>query len=466
MENMCKGSTAWGSLNNVHDNEAVFCNLNKRDISIELNSLNSTGNQNLIVHKLSFNIDRTLAVKNGKFWVRGNYIDIKEISTEWKENVLWATAQEELGDFTNLFNKIRPLSQSIYIPSFRNVINIGGQGKYFDIEIGTEFVKNWRIWKTGNNPRQQRKIQEVNRDIKEIFGFNSLEINDSADGSTLILNINEKSYRLNEIGSGIAQFIVVLVNTKMLEPTFILIDEPELNLHPSLQLKFLMTLGSYAKEGVLFATHSIGLTRSVSERIYSIVKDGNDRAIIHEFDQTPTLSEFLGELSFSGFKDLGFEKILLVEGVNDIKTVQQFLRKLEKDTKIVPLPLGGSQMINASREHELSEILRISDNISALIDSERNAEEQPLSKDRQAFVNICNKLNIDICVLERRSIENYLTQEAIQKIKGASYSALEQYQKLEELNPGWGKAENWRIAKEMSFEEISNTDLGKFLNNL
>jgi predicted ATPase len=82
--------------------------------------------------------------------------------------------------------------------------------------------------------------------------------------------IDGRSYRLNNLGAGLAQFIVVLGNAAVLRPNFILIDEPELNLHPTLQLDFLTTLGSFAKNGVFFATHSYGLSRSSAELIYSV----------------------------------------------------------------------------------------------------------------------------------------------------------------------------------------------------
>ena len=68
----------------------------------------------------------------------------------------------------------------------------------------------------------------------------------------------------------------------------------------------------------------------------------------------PRLSEFLGELSFSGYKELGFDKILLVEGPTDVTTVQEFLRILQKDHMVVLLPLCGSSLINASAEPQLS----------------------------------------------------------------------------------------------------------------
>lgn len=245
-----------------------------------------------------------------------------------------------------------------------------------------------------------------------------------------------------------------------------LIDEPELNLHPSLQLDFLTTLGSYAREGVLLATHSIGLARAVAERVYSVRKVADGESELTDYESTPRLSEFLGELSFSGYRELGFDKVLLVEGRTDVKTIQQFLRLYRKEHQVVILSLGGSQLINEVSEAELNEIKRITENVFILIDSERDEPGKPLDPRREAFVELCRRAGIQCNVLERRAVENYLSDQAVKRIKGEKYRALGPYEKLKEILPGWAKAENWRIAREMTADELKDTDLGNFLASL
>src|SRR2546428_7327540 len=48
-----------------------------------------------------------------------------------------------------------------------------------------------------------------------------------------------------------------------------------------------------------------------------------------------TLFRSVGEMSFSSFKEMGFDTILLVEGVTEVKAIQQFLRALKKDHQVV-----------------------------------------------------------------------------------------------------------------------------------
>lgn len=367
-------------------------------------------------------------------------------------------------DYAEFFSLMRQLSNSIYIGAFRNAINSGGS-RYYDLSIGTEFINTWHEWKTGENKAAAFAIERVTEDIRKIFDFERLEINAASRLNTLQVSINGKPYKLRELGSGLSQFILVFGSVAFRKPDYIFIDEPELNLHPSLQVDFLTSLASYAQEGVVLATHSIGLARTVGDRIYSLQRRG-DQIRCKPFEQTPDYAEFLGEMSFSSFKELGFDQILLVEGSHDIKTVQQFLRMIDKDHKIVILPLGGDQLAKGNMEAELGELTRITPNVAALVDSEREGEGTLPAKRRQEFEASCKKLGFRVCLTKLRAIENYFTDAAVKSVKGDKYSALKPYQKLEDALLPWGKNENWRIARSMNWEVVRKTDVGEFLSAL
>ncbi len=296
--------------------------------------------------------------------------------------------------------------------------------------------------------------------IRRIFGYEHLEINAWLDNQTLQVIIDKRTYKLSELGSGIAQFIVVLANIAMARPSYILIDEPELNLHSSLQTDFLASIASYATEGVLFATHNVGLALSCADRIYSVRRtQSTSRVSIYE--QTPRLSEFLGELGYAAYSDLGFDKVLLVEGPSEVKVIGRWLRLYGLSHKVVLLHLGGSSSINGHSDVELQEIKRISSNVFALIDSERKQAGAPLEPAREAFLTTCRAAGIQCFVTNRRATENYFTERAIQNILGSKFRALKEFEALRELTPRWRKSENWRIAAEMTLDEITSTDINE-----
>ena len=454
-------------MHSVFDKNEVFNNTNKRNLEFYLHFPNARSGK--AVERLVLEISRQEEPTfSGIIHAHGRAIEPLKNGRDRCELYQNEVLKHPSGNIETgeLLQVLSDLHESIYIGSFRNVINVGGVQDYFDISVGNRFVDAWRQFKSGETKSHNEAAHAVTEDIKNIFHLQHLEINPSGDGSTLQMLINGKSYRLDEVGSGLAQFIIVLINVAIKEPPFVLIDEPELNLHPSLQLDFLTTLGSYAKKGVIFATHSVGLARSAADQIYSFKKVEEGKCEVRLLEDTLRLPQFLGELSFSGYTDLGFVKILLVEGPTDIKTIQQFLRKYGKDHKIVLLHLGGSGMINGNREAELQEIKRISANVAALIDSERTTESQALSEDRQGFVDVCNRLEFQCKVLDHRATENYLSDRAVKLVKGEEYSALEPFQDRRDAQHGWSKSENWRIAREMTPEELDATDLGDFLKKL
>ena len=308
-------------------------------------------------------------------------------------------------------------------------------------------------------------INKVTEDIRRLFDFKRLEINKSTPLGTLMVNIDGQTYRLAELGSGLAQFIMVLGNAATSSPSLILIDEPEINLHPALQVDFLLALGQYAKNGVMFSTHSIGLARSVAERIFSIQKiDGT--AVLRPFEGTPNYLEFMGELSFSAFKELGCSRLLLVEGVNEVKMMQQLLRLVNKEHETVILPLGGDALASGDREMELMELTRLSSNIVAIVDSERKSESDPPLKARQDFAATCDKIGIDVCITERRAIENYFSDNAVKECLGKSFEALGHFDLLRESKNPWRKNDNWKIARYMKMDDLNGTDLQAFLKRI
>lgn len=470
LSNAMQGSLqSFNFAKSVLDPAEVFSNVNNRDIKIEFRfvaSADSAPVDGQIPDRVVVTVPRGTNTWRVQVHWEGRPIDPatdSKLRIKGTQLLLGGSPVAQLSDFLG-WCKI--LASTLYIGPFRNAINVGTNASYFDINVGQAFIKQWRGYKTGNVRRENEAAYRLTEDIRHIFGFKELEINPSDDDQTLQVFINGKSYKLPELGSGLTQFILVLVNAAVQQPSVVLIDEPELNLHPSLQLDFLTTLTSYSSHGILFATHSIGLARAGAERVYSVHKIGEGVSEVNPLEATPRLSEFLGELSFSDYKELGFNQVLLVEGATDVKTIQQFLRQIGKEHEIVLLPLGGSQLINKSSEAQLQEIKRISGKVAAIIDSERISEGAPLARDRKGFFTTCQGAKIKCLVLERRAIENYFTDEAVKKVKGEKYQALEPYQLLSAVSPSWGKAENWRIAREMSLDDLEGTDLGKFLRSL
>ena len=450
----------------LYDQEEIYTDFNDRPLEIEFkfNIENIAENDQvntfkLISNRVNWRIE--LYCGHNNKLINSNQIRHFTIT---RNNFLINKQENHTIDCSPLISFLKDVTNSMYIGAFRNAIT-EGSADYYDLKIGSTFIQQWNDWKTGGSKFQNRQATNIQKDLEKLFGFKSLEINASIPLKTLQVIIDGQPYKLRELGAGISQFIVVLGNIAIKNPAYLFIDEPEQNLHPALQLTFLTTIGSYIKHSVYFSTHSIGLARSSSENIYSFHKSDN-KTIVSKLEQQSSYSQLLGELSYSTYKELGYESILFVEGVTDIKVILQFLRKLKKDHKVILLSLDGNTLADASREFELSELQRLSNNINILIDSERTSKDSDPPTNRVEFNQKCLDLGYNICMLELRATENYFTDAAIKSVLGPKFNALENYQKLNDIQPSWSKSDNWKIASEMHLDDFINTDLGKFLSSI
>ncbi|RRQ21916.1 hypothetical protein D6C00_08120 [Thiohalobacter thiocyanaticus] len=462
---LLSGQTRPASLLGVPDPSAVLCDRNQRPMTVRIDTRREGNKEAISSIELKFDRDNVGAFSATAF--TGPRRDaLPHSKAKRKAEHHFAVSNREVQN-ESFAEQAEILRDSLYIGPFRNILN-QGQANYYDLNVGTSFVQTWDNWKNGHNREHNRAIKEVENAIAHLFGFSSLEINPSPDNNELRVFVDNHPFSLHEQGAGLSQFIVTFGAAATRRPSLILIDEPELNLHPSLQVDFLTTLSTFASEGVVLSTHSIGLARSVADSIYSVRREGN-RSIVRLYDETPNLQEFAGELGFSAFRELGYDRILLVEGPTDVRTVQQILRMLNKDHKIVVFPLLGHAFASGDHSNALEELNRIApaDKIAALVDSERECEGGEPDPKRKAFSDACNSAGFySVLVTERRAIENYFSSRAIKQGVGEQYEALGPYEALGKSSNKWSKKLNWKIAHAMEINDLKGTDLLGFLESL
>jgi predicted ATP-dependent endonuclease of OLD family len=142
-------------------------------------------------------------------------------------------------DLTPVQTLFRELANTVNVGSYRSVSQLSPSGDYFDMQVGQAFVSRWNTMKTGNDSRETDAAVAVERQIQHLFNFRHFQINAVEDRSSLQIIIDDWSYKIEEVGSGLAQLIISLAHAAMKRPRYVLIDEPESNLHASMQLSFI-----------------------------------------------------------------------------------------------------------------------------------------------------------------------------------------------------------------------------------
>jgi ABC-type cobalamin/Fe3+-siderophores transport system ATPase subunit len=128
------------------------------------------------------------------------------------------------------------------------------------------------------------KTEEWNIDLKECFKFES--------GVVFI-----KDNKAIEISSGQRLFCYIVVNVvgQIRKDSLVVIDEPELFLHPALEIEFIELLKKVLKaftSKAILATHSLAITREVPAKCVHVYRKQNDKVEV----EYPPFETFGGDM--------------------------------------------------------------------------------------------------------------------------------------------------------------------------
>jgi len=257
-------------------------------------------------------------------------------------------------------------------------------------------------------------------------------------------------------GLGLSDVLVILAIVLGTDCTFVFIEEPENHLHAEYQKRLLRFLKEIKDKQFIITTHSnVFIDPVLADRILYVTFDEE----VSLSDRT-TKSSIIHSLGYSVTENLVADAIILTEGPTDIPILKQILSWLDVEEKynVRYWPLGGDIMSTL----DLS-VFSERSNVFAFIDSDPGSSVQ-----RTRFQRNCQKNNITCFRLERYSIENYFSLDAIRKVFPRQISA-----KLKILDPSISvdeqigfksagksiKGKNNEIIKEMALKNFEETDL-------
>jgi len=172
-------------------------------------------------------------------------------------------------------------------------------------------------------------------------------------------NINQSDYisliiedasfpgEIGLMGSGIQMWLqIIWFICRSIGCKTIILDEPDVYMHPDLQVKILMLVKSLFKQ-VIIATHSVEIISNVSPRnIVTIDKQDKQMKYANQMEAVQDIINDIGSVYNLSLIKLGSaNKCLFVEG-EDIKILQQFFNILNPNSvfsldTIPCFPLGG-----------------------------------------------------------------------------------------------------------------------------
>lgn len=250
--------------------------------------------------------------------------------------ILWKPIKKFLISETINLNEFKKKPDS-NIP-LSNIFKICGAESDEEIENG---LKNQR--KT--DELKEKLETAVTKHVNTIWKEHKIKFIISINGSNCEVHVEDKDKKFNRFtmaqrSDGFKQFVSLMLSlsalnkTNELEDYLILIDEPEIHLHPS-GIKYLrdelLKIGK--KNDLIISTHSSFLVDTeVPERHWIVTKSKAETGIMNIDESTPLSDENVLKAAFglSIFKELLPNKILVVEGEDDKSIIQRATNILNK----------------------------------------------------------------------------------------------------------------------------------------
>ncbi|CAN1556767.1 AAA domain, group 15 [Sphingomonadaceae bacterium] len=456
----------------LSDPYSVFSALNDRPLVVDLFPINDgipvEGLESVLTDKVKpahvrLSISRTSLSGQVSLIHHGQQLDnvTEQFDTFQSPNGALFVEKSGLSQyFLSHHNNLYGLGQPTYIPAVRPYGKLSVDDN-FELTLGRAIISGWNAHKAASHPASREFAASIEKELARIFGFQQLEIYPTNNQDDLLLRVdNGRSFQLQDMGTGIGQFLTLLLNMQPRGNPLILFDEPEIGMHASLQVELMSLIAKFASGPIVFATHSLGLARSVADDIISFaMTDGHSQP--RKFEGSANYLETLGELSFSAWREIGCDGVLFVEGPSDVKVISEWLRKVGLGKRWALMSLGGSETINSDGVEAIRQVLQVHPRVAVVIDSERDAPDAEIENKRLKFSADCAAADIPCLLTEKRATENYFTERAVKAACGDNASALDAFDKLD--GNGWGKRDGLKIASHMNVEEVEGTDVVRFI---
>jgi hypothetical protein len=318
--------------------------------------------------------------------------------------------------------------QILYIPPLRVV------GYNFEAEdmrtrgersdSGSNLLSDFLSWflpaaDTGKpQPEKAMKFQDL---AKKMLGAETVMAWPTPDQKIRVKINNEKPRDLDQMGSGISQVFAIASTIASRQSPIVLMEEPEIGLHPRLQRQVMNVLSELPEGQVFVTSHSNHVIDTVNSRVNSYLlresrRIGHSSPVVEELK--PSSRAALEELGIRPSSIALANSLILVEGPSDALYVRHWLslhdegRTLNEYKDYAFIFTGGkilSHFSSGDDENAIVQLFAVHPNFYLIGDSDRSG--QGASVQNRALKRICEEAGLGnrAWVTHPKEIEGYIS---------------------------------------------------------
>lgn len=264
----------------------------------------------------------------------------------------------------------------------------------------------------GMTPESYESIlSEISHYFPDIYNLNSDRTEE--DVSTLTYEEYGKKLDILYSGTGLKHFLDILIKITLSRANIVLLDEPELGLHPDLQRQFLDYLHKLSEEKniqIFIGSHSqVILNYANSINFYKVSNNKGNRQIFPVEEEA--VHTVLSDLGIRPSDLFNQDICLLVEGASEVVFYEHIIRNLYSQ-EFDRIAIGVIQYGGSAAEGIISGTIDISNIVPAqkyllwTRDRDSMPTEEPSSASKK-FKNKINENGYECKILNKREIEFY-----------------------------------------------------------
>jgi hypothetical protein len=393
-----------------------------------------------------------------------------------------------IDDPRDLFEPLKSLfDRVIYFPSSRQP-RVGSDGNAGWM-AGGEGLVTWIEAATNPDPKSTESearhnlLQTFEDEFADFVGCQRVSLSvpkfamppQNNEQPEINVTLDGRLRLISQLGAGIGESLIMLLIAKLSQEWHVppvdifLVEEPELHIHPTMQRKLLDRLAEYGVQ-LIATTHSPTVVnwfvRNGGRVFRTEFEETEKRTKVREARDLAELRNLLASIGVSPADVLLADKVLLVEGPNDIPVYQAFLEKAPslRGQNIPVLSLGGTTA--AGRNFDPSHWTNLHPKIWAILDSERRGLGKDPEESRKMIKARFEAAGIRCLLTERRATEHYLTTRALSVVYGKAPDEVDPFGDPNLVRRGvvqFDKRRNGEVARAMEWSEIEKTDVGTYL---
>jgi putative ATP-dependent endonuclease of the OLD family len=328
----------------------------------------------------------------------------------------------------------------------------------------------------------KQHILNVFPEIEDFFikhneekGNFSLKIKEKLKKNGDFENVN---YDIHNTGLGMQSLILLIANIFVQDTDIVLLDEPEIHMHPSLVKRFISIIQQISSQKqIILTTHSVPLINSVKpEKILSLKYFPEEKGIIvNHIKQKKEILNVLNEIGFEFDNDLfqdgpKSKTVVFVEGKSDRKYLLTFAKKFKNDLGIddnfiEPMVIDMEGCGDAFKYATVIKKLRDIDTkfIIVLDKDEKEEEYEKLQEElKENELHIWNKREIENYLLDIKAISKLLNKDE-SNLKNKLIKIIESQKEICYQRFIREKFTGWKLTKGM--RELLKDNLSKDFEN-